>query len=188
MKNVIIFASGSGTNADNLMKYFSENEEINIAALFTNKPHAGCVQVAKKHGIPRYFLTKEFFYESDLILSELFVLRPDLIVLAGFLWKIPEYLISVYPKKIINLHPALLPKFGGKGMYGMKVHETVLLKGERESGITIHYVNEKYDEGEIIMQATCGVKKHDTAKTLASRIHELEYEHLPKVVEELLSN
>ena len=186
MKNVVIFASGSGTNANNLLQVFKDHDEIRICAIFTNNKNAGVVDVAMNHGIPCMFITKEFFYESELILSELFVFDPSLIVLAGFLWLIPPYLINKYPSKIINIHPALLPKYGGNGMYGSKVHEAVLKNKEKESGVTIHFVNERFDEGKIIHQAKCDVLIDDTIETLSKRIHHLEYSQLPKVVEEML--
>ena len=188
MKNVVVFASGSGTNTENLLSYYTNHSKISICAVFTNNKNAGVVQIANKHNIPCLFLTRDAFYNSEIILSQLFVFQPSLIVLAGFLWLIPKYLIEHYSEKIINIHPALLPKHGGKGMIGNKVHEEVLACNDIESGITIHYVNEKYDEGEIILQVSCEVKSDDNVESLSNRIHKLEYEHLPKAIKNLLTD
>ena len=187
MKNVVIFASGSGTNADHLIGFFKSHPSIRIAAVYTNKKDAGVIEVAKKHNTPIFHFTRELFLDPKFMLDNLREFKTDLIVLAGFLWKIPDFLIEAYPNQIINLHPSLLPKHGGKGMYGIKVHQSVIDAGEVKSGITIHYVNEAYDEGKIIVQATCVVHPNDTAEDLAKRIHILEYEHLPKVVDQLLT-
>ena len=171
MKQVIIFASGSGTNADNLIRYFKEHPSIRIAAVYTNKVGAGVIDVAKKHLIPVLHFDRDLFAESKFMLDNLNEFNTDMIVLAGFLWKIPSYLIEAYPNQIINLHPALLPKYGGRGMYGMHVHESVIESGDTESGITIHFVNEAYDEGKIIKQARCPVQMNDSPQDLAKRIH-----------------
>lgn len=187
MKKIAIFASGSGTNAQKIIEHFKENKEIDVALVASNKPDAFVLERAKKAAIPILVFTKEDFFETDKVLKYLLQEQIDLIVLAGFLWKIPESLLKAFPGRIINIHPALLPKYGGKGMYGMKVHETVIKNGEKESGITIHYVNEHYDEGEIIFSAKCTVDASDTPETLANKIHALEHEFYPKVIEQVLS-
>ena len=187
MKNVVIFASGSGTNANNLIEYFKQHDSISVATIYTNKMNAGVIDVANKHCVPVFHFDRTLFVDAEFMLDNLAEVKTDLIVLAGFLWRIPEFLIDAYPDKIINLHPALLPKYGGKGMYGSKVHEAVIENRDLESGITIHFVNKEYDEGKIILQAKCVVDVDDSPTGLAQRIHQLEYEHLPKIVEQLLT-
>jgi phosphoribosylglycinamide formyltransferase-1 len=152
-----------------------------------NKAGAGVVQIAAKNKIAVLMIERERFFKGDGYVEELSSHQIDFIVLAGFLWKIPEVLIQHFRNKIINLHPALLPKYGGKGMYGLKVHESVIAAGETESGITIHYVDEHYDNGDVIFQATCPVLENDTAEALAERIHKLEHQNLPRVVEECIN-
>ena len=186
MNNIILFASGSGTNVENIVNFFKENPEVNVSYVLTNKPDAYVIQRAKKLNIPVRIFNRKDFYKNGAILDFLKELNPDLIVLAGFLWLIPSNIISAFPGKIINIHPALLPKYGGKGMFGNRVHEAVVENNEKESGITIHYVNEKYDEGNIIFQARCSITPDDTPDKVAEKVHKLEYEHFPKVIEKLL--
>ena len=180
--NMAIFASGAGSNAQQIIHQFSDSALINISLIVCNKPGAGVLQIAEKAGIPSLLIEKERFFNGDHYLPELRKQHIDFIVLAGFLWKMPAALINAYPKKILNIHPALLPKYGGKGMYGSKVHEAVIAAGETESGITIHFVDELYDHGEIIFQAKCEVTLHDTAETLAQKIHLLEHANYPGVI------
>lgn len=184
MKKIAIFASGSGSNAENIARYFNNNENLNIKCIYSNKVDAFVLERAKKLNIPTFVFSKHDFYETDIVFNHLKSEKVDLIVLAGFLWLIPENLTQNFI--IINIHPALLPKYGGKGMYGDKVHKAVVENGEKESGITIHYVNEIYDEGKIIFQAKCNVLPDDTPDDVASKVHALEYEYFPKVIEKLL--
>ncbi len=186
MKNIVIFASGGGTNAQRIAEYFQSNPEVVIKKIYSNNKDAYVLTRATNLGIPSMVFNRSEFYGSRTVLNELRKDQPDLIVLAGFLWLIPENLIQAYEGKIINIHPALLPKYGGKGMYGHHVHEAILKNKDKESGITIHYVNERYDEGRTILQARCNVYDSDTPDTLAQRIHNLEYKHFPEVIEKLL--
>jgi phosphoribosylglycinamide formyltransferase 1 len=188
MKNIAIFASGSGTNAQAIAEYFSSQPSARIECILSNKENAYVLERAKKFNIPAYIFNRDEFYHSEKILDILKGHRIDFIVLAGFLWLVPENLIAEYPDRIVNIHPALLPKYGGKGMYGMRVHEAVIANKEKESGISIHFVNERYDEGNIIARFTCPVREDDTPESLAERIHLLEHEHYPKVIEELVSH
>ena len=188
MKRIVIFASGSGTNAENLIKFFHNRENASVIQVLTNNPHAKVLDRAKKLGVSALSFNKIAFTQTDDVLHLLKAVKPDLIVLAGFLWKFPEKILNEFPNKVINVHPALLPKYGGKGMYGMHVHNAVVANKEAETGITIHYVNEHYDEGSIIFQAKCNLEVNDTAEDVASKIHELEMEHFPKVVEKLLND
>ena len=188
MKRIVIFASGSGTNAENLIRFFHNRETGSVIQLLTNNPRAKVLERAKKLNISALSFNRIAFSQSDDVLNILKASKPDLIVLAGFLWKFPELILKEFPNKVINIHPALLPKYGGKGMYGSFVHEAVVANKETETGITIHYVNEQYDEGAIIFQAKCAVEPKDTAEGVAAKIHELEMQHFPKVVEELLIN
>jgi formyltetrahydrofolate-dependent phosphoribosylglycinamide formyltransferase len=181
--NVAIFASGGGSNAEQIINYFSSSS-IKIALVVCNKPAAGVLQVAAKAGIPCLLIEKQQFFDGDNYLPQLQQHHIDFIVLAGFLWKVPDALIRAYPKKIINIHPALLPKYGGNGMYGRHVHEAVIANKEKQSGITIHYVDELYDHGEIIFQAACAVDDNDTAETLAKKVQVLEHEYYGKVIAE----
>jgi phosphoribosylglycinamide formyltransferase 1 len=185
-RKIAIFASGSGTNAQRIIEYFSGNPEITVSLVLSNKPDAYVLERAKKLKVPYVVFDRHTFTETDDIPDLLKKEQIDFIVLAGFLWLIPLNLIRAYPGKIINIHPALLPKYGGKGMYGERVHEAVIQSGDKESGISIHYVNEKYDEGNIIFQAKCEVLPDDTPETLAQRIHKLEYKHFPEVIEKLI--
>ena len=188
MKQIAIFASGSGTNAQRITEYFSDSVEVGINRIYSNKQEAFVLKRADNLGIPTTVFNRFTFYETDNILKQLQYERTDLLVLAGFLWLIPANLLKAFPERIINIHPALLPKYGGKGMYGYKVHEAVIRSGDKESGITIHYVNEFYDEGKIIYQAKCVVDPEETPESLASKIHKLEYRYYPQVIEKVLMN
>ena len=181
-----LFASGSGSNAENIIRYFSDNHSIEFPAILSNNVNAFVHERAKNLQVPSYTFSKEDFAAGDKIVTFLRELDVDLIVLAGFMLKIPQNLIDAFPDRIINIHPALLPKFGGKGMYGDHVHKAVVAAGEKESGITIHYVNENYDEGNIIFQAKCEVILTDTPDDVAHKVHALEYEYYPKVIESLI--
>jgi len=187
MKNIAIFASGSGTNTEKIIACFQNNKGIKIALIVSNKTDALVLKRAEKNKIPTLILKREEFYETENIVDQLNSYKIDLIVLAGFMWLVPTYLIRAFPDKIINIHPALLPKFGGKGMYGLHVHRAVLNAKETETGITIHYVNERYDEGKTVFQTRCNISKDDTPETLAEKVHQLEYEHYPIVIERLLT-
>jgi phosphoribosylglycinamide formyltransferase-1 len=186
-KNIAIFASGTGTNAANIIRYFSEKRTAHIALIVSNNPTAGVLKIAEENNIPVLLLQKEKFFRGDAYVPELQHAAIDFIVLAGFLWKLPSVLIKAYRDNIINIHPALLPKHGGKGMYGNFVHEAVLATKEKETGITIHFVDEFYDNGKIIFQTTCPVYENDTTESLAKRIHELEYKFFPVVIEEVIA-
>jgi len=185
MKHLAIFASGEGTNAQQIIDHFN-GSDVKIGLVVCNNPSANVLNRAKKHNIPSFLINKNSFYKSDEVLKRLIVEKIDLIVCAGFMWKIPDNLIHAFPNRIINIHPALLPKFGGKGMYGMNVHKAVIEAGEKESGITIHFINEHYDEGKIIFQAICEIQKEDTPETLAQKVHQLEHNCFPKTIEQLL--
>ncbi len=186
MKKIAIFASGSGTNAQNVIEYFQGHQTITVALVLSNRKDAYVLSRASALGVPSLIFTREEFYETDVVLDKLQDAQIDFVVLAGFLWLIPKTILQRFSGRMINIHPALLPKYGGKGMYGRHVHEAVINNGDAESGISIHYVNEKYDEGEIVFQARCPVKKEDTPESLAERVHQLEYEHFPKVIEQCL--
>lgn len=188
MKRIVIFASGSGTNAENIIKFFGKSKTVSVVQVLTNNPHAKVLERCKILETSAFSFNSVAFYKTDHIKLHLEALRPDLIVLAGFLWKFPSKLLETFPKKVINIHPALLPNYGGKGMYGKYVHEAVINNQEQESGITIHYVNENYDEGNIIFQTKYKLDEMDTADNLAYKIHELEMEHFPRVIEELLTD
>ncbi|WP_033959405.1 phosphoribosylglycinamide formyltransferase [Psychroserpens jangbogonensis] len=187
MKRIVIFASGSGTNAENLIEFFHNRENASVIQVLTNNSRAKVLDRAKNLNVSALSFNRIAFSKTNDVLNILEASKPDLIVLAGFLWKFPEHILKAFPNKVINIHPALLPKYGGKGMYGMHVHEAVVSNKEKKTGITIHYVNEKYDEGAIIFQATCDVNVSDSAQNVADKIHELEMEHFPKVVEKLLN-
>jgi len=187
MKNIALFASGNGTNVQRIAEYFANSKEICIRLIVCNKATAYVLERAKKLQIDSLLVDKATFYETDKIVEKLQKFEIDLIVLAGFLWLIPENLIAAFPQKIINIHPALLPKYGGKGMYGMHVHETVVANCEAFSGISIHYVNQNYDEGDIIFQAKCAISSKDTAEDVAKKVHELEYNHYPEIIEKVIS-
>ena len=186
MKRIVVFASGSGTNAENLIKFFQNKDTGSVIQVLTNNPHAKVLDRAKNLNISALSFNGIAFYKSHDVLNILKSSQPDLIVLAGFLWKFPEFILKEFPNKVINIHPALLPKYGGKGMYGGYVHEAVVANKETETGITIHYVNEHYDEGAIIFQTKCAITANDTAEDVAAKIHELEMANFPRVVESLL--
>jgi len=186
MTRLAIFASGAGSNAQKIIDHFRNSSLVKIALIVCNKPGAGVLQIAEKENIPSLIIDKERFFRGDGYLPFLKENKIDFIALAGFLWKIPGPILKAYPKRIINIHPALLPKFGGKGMYGQFVHAAVLSEKEKESGITIHYVDEHYDNGDIILQVKCPVLENDDAETLAHRIHALEHANYPVVIEELV--
>jgi len=186
MIKIAIFASGSGTNAENIIRYFSNQHRIEVALIVSNNPKAYVLHRALLANVPTALCSKDELANTQSILQLLKEYEIDWIVLAGFLLKIPDYLINAYPNRIINIHPALLPKFGGKGMYGERVHQAVVAAGEKESGITIHYVNGQYDAGDIIFQATCPVESSDTPDDVAAKIHLLEQTHFPNVIEQLI--
>ena len=186
MRNIAILGSGSGTNAENIIKYFAKSDTIRVAVVLSNKKDAGIHLRAKNLDVPSFTFSSADFREGTVILEKLAEYHVDFIVLAGFLLLISPVIIRSFEGRIINIHPALLPKFGGKGMYGAYVHEAVVAAKETKSGITIHYVNERYDEGTIIFQATCPVSPQDTADEVAAKIHELEYKYYPQVIERLL--
>lgn len=183
--SLIIFASGNGSNAEAIIRYFAANGKAVVKLLVCNNPQAGVLQIAQRYGIHTILVDKTSFLAPEFI-TQLQSVEPDLLILAGFLWKVPSNVIAAFPGRIINIHPALLPKFGGKGMYGKKVHEAVLQSGEQESGITIHYVNDHYDEGGRILQACCSVLAGDTAETVAAKVARLEHAFYPKTIEYLL--
>jgi phosphoribosylglycinamide formyltransferase-1 len=186
MKNLVILASGNGTNAKAIINHFRYTPNVKIACIITNNPKAGVITIAQDFQIPWYLINRKDMYESDHVVNLLKNAAPDLIILAGFLWLLPQNILMTFPHKIINIHPALLPKYGGKGMYGMKVHEAVIENQEKETGITIHYLNEQYDDGEIILQKSYPVTKDDNAETIAAKVHLLEHEWYPKVIEDIL--
>ena len=187
MKRISIFVSGNGTNLQRIAEYFSENPEVEIVNVVCNNPKAYSIERAKNLGIPLRMVDRKTFKSQDFT-DEMVALNLDLIVLAGFLWKIPETLIHAYPQRIVNIHPALLPKYGGKGFYGEHVHEAVVAAKEAYSGITIHYVNEVYDSGEIIFQAKVALDENETPDSLAAKIHVLEQQFFPVVIEKVLFN
>lgn len=188
MYRLAVFASGTGSNAQKIIDYFRYHSLVHVGVIVSNNPLAGVLNIARAKNVPYILIERESFYQSHAYVHELKKNNIDFIVLAGFLWKVPPALIQAYSKKIINIHPALLPKFGGKGMYGRAVHQAVLDAKEPESGITIHYVDEWYDHGSIIFQARCPVDEEDTPETLAQKVHELEHRHYARVIEQLLSN
>ena len=185
--NIAIFGSGSGTNAENIIQYFESNPFIKVALVLSNKADAYILERARLHHIPSVVYTKSEFQNEDGLLALLGEHKVDFVVLAGFLLQIPVSLIRAYPNKIINIHPALLPNYGGKGMYGNRVHEAVIAAGDKQSGITIHYIDEHYDSGSIIFQTTCDVLPTDTSDDLAAKVHALEYKYFPKVIEDTIN-
>ena len=188
MNQLAIFASGTGTNTQNIIRYFRGHASIKVSLIVSNKPEAGVLNIAEKEGIPTLLIEKEPFFRGAAYVDELRARKIDFIVLAGFLWKIPLALIKAYPGRIINIHPALLPKYGGKGMYGRFVHEAVIAAADTETGITIHYVDEHYDHGQPIFQARVLVEPGDTPDTLAEKVHRLEYEHFPQIIERVVQS
>lgn len=185
-KKIVIFASGTGTNAENIIKYFQARDQVEISYVLSNKKNAKVLQKAHQLGVNALYFDRSALYHSDEVLTILQDTDPDLIVLAGFLWMLPESILMAFPKKIVNIHPALLPKYGGKGMYGMHVHEAVVQNKESKSGISIHYVNEKYDEGELIAQFETVLSPDDTTEKVAEKIHALEQRYFPRTIETLL--
>lgn len=185
MKRIVIFASGSGTNAENIINYFKKSHLISVVQVLSNKKDARVLERAKSLNVDCLCFNRDDLYNSDVVLNNL-KLQADFIILAGFLWKIPSNILEAFPNKIINIHPALLPKYGGKGMYGMHVHKAVVENKEQQTGITIHFVNENYDEGAIIFQKSFEVLENDTAEDVADKIHILEQQHFPKVIEQTI--
>jgi phosphoribosylglycinamide formyltransferase-1 len=187
MKKIVLFASGSGSNAEKIILHFEKNSQVNVVGIFTNNPNAKVLDRAKKYNIPAEIVTKTELEQQEF-LEKILAINPDLIVLAGFLLKFPAAIIENFPNKVINIHPALLPKYGGKGMYGMNVHRAILENKDLESGITIHYVNEHYDEGEFIFQQNVSISECLTAEEIAEKVHVLEHLHFPEVIERLLES
>lgn len=187
MPRLAIFASGNGTNAQRIIEYFSGHPTITVKLVLSNKPDAGVVDRAKNLGVETMVFNRLSFYETWMVPEKLTSCRIDFIILAGFLWLIPKNILTAYPGRIINIHPALLPKYGGKGMFGNSVHEAVIAAGDPESGITIHHVDENYDEGRIIFQAKCTITEKDTPESLAVKVHQLEYRHFPEVIEQTVT-
>jgi phosphoribosylglycinamide formyltransferase-1 len=187
MKRILFFASGNGSNVDNIVNYFKNNDSISTVGIFSNNPNAKVLEKAKSFDIFSFVFNKEELAEV-IVLEKIKSLQPDLIVLAGFLWKFPEHIIAQYPKKIINIHPALLPKYGGKGMFGMHVHQAVFENHEKETGITIHYVTKNYDEGEFIFQKSVTIENCKTAGEIANKVQTLEHEYFPQIIERLLTS
>lgn len=185
-KRIVIFASGSGTNTQNIIEYFQQGEFAKVVQVLSNKKDAKVLERAKALKTKASSFDKDELNSAKGVLRILKKAKPDLIVLAGFLWKFPELILNEFPNKVINIHPALLPKYGGKGMYGKRVHEAVVEAGEPETGITIHYVNEHYDEGAVIFQKKVAVSEKDRPEDVAAKVHALEYEYFPQVIEELL--
>lgn len=186
MTNIAIFASGAGSNAAKIIEKFRGHQNIQVSLVICNNSNAGVLAVASKNNIPTLLIEKEKFFRGDAYLPDLKEYAIDFLVLAGFLWKIPDILLKAYLDRIVNIHPALLPKYGGKGMYGLRVHQAVIDHNEGQTGITIHYVDEKYDNGDIIFQETCPVKENDTAVSLAERVAVLEHKYYPEIIESLL--
>lgn len=186
-KKIAIFASGAGSNAKKIIEHFKGDKEISISLIVCNKPDAGVLNIASDFHIPVLMIEKNLFSNGNGYVDELKNAGIDFIVLAGFLWKIPEVIIHAFRNRIINIHPSLLPKYGGKGMYGSKVHKAVIAAGEKQSGITIHYVDEHYDNGDVIFQATCPVFENDTPDTLAEKIHKMEHENFPRIIKECVN-
>ncbi len=185
MTRIVIFASGSGTNAENIISYFQKSDTISVSKVYSNKKGAGVFERCKSLNVPCVWFSREAFFDGSSVLQDVQI-HADFVVLAGFLWKIPHNFVEAYPKKMINIHPALLPKYGGKGMYGMHVHKAVKANFDPETGITIHFVNENYDEGGIIFQAKTTVTSEDSAEDIANKIHQLEYAYFPKVIEKTI--
>ena len=186
MKKIAIFASGSGSNAENIIQYFAQKPQFCVKSVFCNVPDAYVLERAKKYNVPTLVFNRSELRDPEKMLHQLQADGIDFIVLAGFLWLMPSFITAAWPNKIVNIHPALLPAYGGKGMYGHHVHEAVIAAGEKESGITIHYVNDHYDQGAIIFQAKCPVLPTDTPDDLAARVHELEYRYFPQIIAETI--
>jgi phosphoribosylglycinamide formyltransferase-1 len=188
MTNIAIFASGSGTNAENIIKYFSNRQNARVKLVLSNKRQAMVLKRAESLNVSAFFFEYDDFYCTGKVLDRLVKDDISFIVLAGFLWLVPQNILSHYKGRIVNIHPALLPSFGGKGMYGDAVHRAVIAAGGKESGITIHYVNSHYDAGDIIFQARCRIEQGETPETLASKVHKLEYLHFPVIIEKVINN
>jgi len=188
MKKIAVFASGSGTNAENIVKHFANSQDVSVVLIVSNNPFAGVHDRVNRLGVPSVTYTNDELTEGGKIVKKLMEYEVDWIILAGYLKKVSETILNAFPERIVNIHPALLPKYGGKGMYGMRVHEAVVAGCESESGITIHYVNENYDEGQIIFQANCQVLPSDTPEDVAAKVHTLEYKYYPEVIDKLLRN
>jgi phosphoribosylglycinamide formyltransferase 1 len=186
MNKIAVFASGRGTNAENIIRYFKNHPSIKVGKIYTNNPLAGVIKVAEYHEIECKVFEKSEIYQTETLLKEIIEENHSHIILAGFLWLIPESFVQAFPNKIINIHPALLPKFGGKGMYGMNVHKAVIVNKEKETGISIHYVNANYDEGDLIFQEKCTVEDFDTPENIAEKVHVLEYAYFPKIIEQVI--
>lgn len=185
---IAIFASGRGSNAKKIIEYFEARPQVEIALIVSNKPNAPVLELGTHFGISTLLLKRKSFYKTRHLLDDLAQFEINFVVLAGFLWFIPDYLTTAFEGRMINIHPSLLPKYGGKGMYGMKVHEAVYENRELETGMTIHYVNEQYDEGQIVFQAKCAVHESDTPALIAQKVQQLEHYHFPRVIEQLLLN
>jgi phosphoribosylglycinamide formyltransferase-1 len=185
--SIAIFASGSGSNAEKIINHFRKSNSAEIKLIISNKNDALVIERARKLQVPYVIFTRKSDFSGDVLFKLLLDNNIDLIVLAGFLWLLPANLIEKFPNRIINIHPALLPRYGGKGMYGARVHQAVSESGDTESGITIHYVNEHYDEGDIIFQASCSIRAGENPESIAHKVHQLEYEYYPKVIEEVLN-
>lgn len=186
MRRLAIFASGTGSNAAKIISHFQGIEDIEVSLIVSNRPQAGVLTIAEQAGVPSMIIDRSFFYDSNQLVFELKQRSVDFIVLAGFLWLIPPYLIKAYPRKIVNIHPALLPKYGGKGMYGMHVHRAVKANNEQESGISIHFVNERFDEGAVIFQASCNIDPVDSPEVIREKVLTLEHKYFPPVVEDVI--
>jgi phosphoribosylglycinamide formyltransferase-1 len=186
--NVAIFASGTGSNAKKIIEYFKDSPDVRVALIVSNKKDAGVLDIAREHDLPTQVIDRQMFYETQDLLGILKKHKIGFVVLAGFLWLVPSYLVKSFPKKMLNIHPALLPKFGGKGMYGMRVHEAVKETGETETGITIHFLNEHYDEGNIVFQISCPVSPDDSPADIARKVQQLEHRHFSFVIEKLIHN
>ncbi len=184
--HIAIFASGTGSNAKKIVEHFKHNPNITVSLIVSNKADAPVLDRARENGIPTLVIDRPYFYQAESILKIFNKYSIGFVVLAGFLWLVPTYLVHAFKGRMVNIHPALLPKYGGKGMYGMRVHEAVKNAGDTETGITIHFVNEQYDDGDIVFQAKCPVKPGDTPEDIAQNIHRLEHRHFPEVIEKLL--
>lgn len=187
MHHLALFASGTGSNARKIMDYFKMSETVRVSLVVSNNKDAGVLAIAESFGVPTHLISRKSFYDSTDLLAVLAAHEVDFIALAGFMWLVPPYLVQAFPRRILNIHPALLPKFGGKGMYGMHVHEAVQASGESESGITIHYVNERYDEGNILFQTSCVLEAGESPAQIAKKVQVLEHEWYPKVIETALA-
>jgi phosphoribosylglycinamide formyltransferase 1 len=187
-KQLALFASGAGSNVENIIRYFEHRSDVEVALIVCNKPDAKVLEIAKKYNIPSILISRTSFYQTENILNIFLIYDVNFVILAGFLWLVPLYLVKAFPNRIINIHPALLPKYGGKGMFGMNVHEAVFANKEAETGITIHYVNEHYDQGAILFQASTPLSPSDTPADIAHKVHQLEYTFFPKIIDEVELN